>query len=75
MPVQQSADESATSTEDTCAVCDAPKSDFETSIVMAIGELTLGDVNLDRRRAGLDELCSMECFREHPDPLPDADNL
>ncbi|WP_302083223.1 hypothetical protein [Salinibaculum rarum] len=58
--------------EDTCAVCDAPRSEFTTEIVMAIGELTLGDVNLDRRRADLDEFCSLDCFHEHPDPLPDT---
>lgn len=59
-------------TESTCAVCGTPQSDFEVN-VMAIGELTLGDVNLDRRRQGLDPLCSRDCFHEHPNPLPDTE--
>lgn len=38
--------------------------------VMALGELTLGDVNMERRKVGLDPLCSRECVEKWPEPLP-----
>jgi len=38
--------------------------------VMAMGELTLGDVNMERINAGLDPLCCLECVEKWPSPLP-----